>query len=298
MNNNDWLFFKVLAEEKNITKAAKRLYITQPSLTEKIKKLEKELNIKLIIRQPRGIVLTQAGELISYYAAKSLADYRKVLDQLSEIQNEEISGYVRLGCSNVFAKNRMPELISDFHKNYPKVHVSLKTGFSQNLYRDFLHGELQIAIIRDSHNWSQSKYLIWQEALCIISAVPLDLETLPKYAYIHYHTEGPLQYVLDDWWYTRYTKQPNLISSIDSMDICMDMVARGVGYTVLSESNALSRPNLYKYSLRLENGALITKGTWMFHRDECKNILAVQAFIDFVLKKYPPQEVEKNNNFL
>ena len=289
MNNNDWLFFKILSEERNITKAAKRLYITQPSLTEKIKKMESDLNVKLINRLPRGITLTPAGEMLAEYAAQSLADYRNLLNQFSEIKNEEIAGNISLGCSNVFAKNRLPELLAAFHKTYPKVHVKLKTGFSQQLYRDFLHGELQIIIIRDSLNWSQQKYLIWLEPLCIISATPLDLENLHKVPYIHYHTEVPLQYVLDEWWYIHHNKKPNLISSIDSMDICMDMVESGIGYTILSESNALTRPHLYKYPLCLENGEPVLKETWMFHRSECKNIQALQAFINIVLEKYPPQ---------
>ena len=279
----------MLAEERNITKAAKRLYITQPSLTEKIKKVENDLNIKLINRQSRGIALTPAGEMLAQYAAQSLADYRKLLEQLSEMQNEEVSGSIRLGCSNVFAKSRLPELLADFHKAYPKVQVSLKTGFSQHLYRDFLHGELQIIIIRDSHNWSQSKYMIWKEPLCIISATPLDPKNLTQIPYIHYHTETPLQYVLDEWWYIHYDKKPNLVSSIDSMDICMDMVENGVGYTVLSESNTLRKPHLYKYPLRLENGAIVLKETWMFHRYDCTKILALQTFIEFVLGKYPQQ---------
>lgn len=291
MNNNDWLFIKILSEEKSITKAAKKLFITQPSLTEKIKKVEKELNIKLFVRQPHGIELTPAGEAIAQYAKKALNEYRTIREKVADMKEDEISGFIRIGCSNVFAKSRLPGLLIAFNKHYPQVQVTVKTGWSQNLYRDFLHGELQVAIIRDSHNWNQNMYLIWHEALCIISAVPLDMKNLPAQPYIHYNTEGPLQYIIDDWWHSHYERGPHLLCSIDAMDICLEMVRQGAGYTVLSESNDINYKGLYKYPLMINRKEAICKDTWMFTRKRQENIQPVNAFIDMALQLYPPLDM-------
>ena len=288
MNNHDWIFLKTLGEELNLTKAAKKLFISQPAMTDKIKKLEKEFGCQLIVRKPRGIEFTSEGEIMVQYARKALTDYYDMKDDLASLQKDDLRGFLRIGCSNVFAKYHLPKLISDFHILYPKVEINFKSGFSQTLYRDFLRGEAHLAIVRGDHLWSEAKYLLWQEPLCLFSATPVDMEKLPELPYIHYVTDPGLQTVYDDWWFCHYRKKPHVITDNDAMDTVMKMVQGHVGYTILSDSCGQDFPELYKYPLKMRNNEVIFRKTWLYHRNNYESISVLKAFVDFVLKRYPP----------
>lgn len=287
MNDNDWLFLKILSEEKNITKAAKKLYVSQPALTEKIKKIEKQFKIQLIIRHPRGIEFTPEGEIIVDYAKRSLDELRKTYDLLSSME-KEVSGNLRIACSNVFAKYHLPQLLSKFHEAYPKAEIHFMSGYSQNLYQQFLSGNAQLAIVRGDHLWNEGKHLLWQEPLCLFSAEPVDLKNLPSLPYIRYNTDPPLQAIYDDWWYNHFTVKPNTVTEVDALDTCMKLVSYKLGYTLLSESCGIDMPQLYKYPLTTQKGDIIYRKTWLYHRHNYQNISVVKAFIDLLLASYPP----------
>ena len=288
MNNNDLLFLKILADEHNLTKTAKKLFISQPAITDKIKKLEKEFGTKLIIRKPRGIEFTPEGDILAQYAIRTLKEFEKTKDLITNMHTDELHGSLHISCSNVFAKYHLPKLLSDFQKLYPKVEITFKSGFSTNLYRDFLRGESQLAILRGDHLWSQEKKLLLQEPLCIFSAFPLDLDNLPEVPYIHYSTDPNLQTLLDEWWGNNYQKKPHIVTDIDSMDTGMKLVQNGLGYTILSESCGSDTPGLYKYPLKLLNKDIIYRKTWLYYRSDCNSSRIVKTFIYFILKKYRP----------
>ena len=82
MDTKDCTILKTLAEENNITYAARRLFMTQPALSERIKKLEKEFNCPIINRQARGVEFTYQGQRLVRYAEDLLNSYTSVRQEL------------------------------------------------------------------------------------------------------------------------------------------------------------------------------------------------------------------------
>lgn len=74
MNLNLYRVFYYVAKEKSITKAAKKLYISQPAISKSLKKLEEELNIELFFRNLNGVELTEAGKVLYFYIEKAYKD--------------------------------------------------------------------------------------------------------------------------------------------------------------------------------------------------------------------------------
>ena len=292
MNNNDWLFLKILAEEKNVTKAAKRLFISQPAMTDKIKKLEKELNIPLVIRKPRGIEFTPEGNIVAQYAVKALHDYDAMKEQLVNTSQDEIRGNLKIAVSNVFAKYMLPKLIMEFRKLYPLVDISFKTGISQVVYQEFLCGDAHLAIARGTRIWGQIKHLIWRESVCLFSSAPVDIEKLAGAPFIKYQTDPSMQAVIDDWWFCHFHRRPNIIAEVDAMDTGLKMVEQGVGYAIFSESCAAESSKLYSYPLTLTNGQVVYRDTWLYYRHGYEENLALKAFIEYLLTKYPALEAK------
>lgn len=156
MDDKDFLLIKTLYEEQNITHTAKKLFISQPAISDRLKRLEAEFGCQLFIRQPRGILFTSQGEMLVQYVNEADERYQKIRSALAKPVGKAF-GSLSIACSNVFAKYHMPSLLSEFKKKYPAIDISLKSGFSTNRYKDFLEGRFHVCIIRGEHNWSEHK---------------------------------------------------------------------------------------------------------------------------------------------
>lgn len=95
MEERDWLILKTLYEQKNITKTAKILYISQPTLTARIKQIEESLGTKLLYRGNKGITFTETGEYTVKFAEKILGELQDFRETITNMQ-EDVAGTLRI----------------------------------------------------------------------------------------------------------------------------------------------------------------------------------------------------------
>lgn len=118
-------YFLTVAKMQNITHAAQKLHITQPTLSRQLKQLEDELGVQLLIRGKREITLTAEGRMLEHHAR----DILTLIDQTtSEIQNfnqHELNGTINLGYVESKVSFFVDDLIADFQKQFP--HVKFQT---------------------------------------------------------------------------------------------------------------------------------------------------------------------------
>ena len=91
MDHKDWEILKMLSEEKNVTKAAERLYISQPALTYRLKNMEKEFGTKLVVRNPNGILLTHQGEYLLAYALEMIQKLQDTKERIKNMENKVLT---------------------------------------------------------------------------------------------------------------------------------------------------------------------------------------------------------------
>lgn len=289
MNSSDIDLFKTLYEEKNITHTAKRLFISQPALSHRLRNLEKEFDCTLVLRQPRGITFTPEGERLYAYCLQQEKDYQAIRAELSSFQSRP-AGSISIACSNVFSKYHMPKLLSQFKAVYPQVEIHLRSGFSQHLYRDFREGKFQLCIVRGDRNWEEEKRFLWQDPICAFSKGPLDLTKLPSFPYIHYTTDPAMQDLLDDWWYAHFSQPPMTTIETDAMDTSLKMVQQGLGFTFLTQSCGQDTPGLQAQILTDSKGNPLIRETWLYYRKDYTKLSRLKAFIDFITQAYPLAE--------
>lgn len=145
-----------LASTSNFSKAADRLYITQPALSQQINVLEEELGLKLFRRTTRKVTLTETGE-------EFVRGAREVLDRVEELQRtmalrrREVGGTLSVGLLSTLSHLNITEYISSFHKVYPNIHIDLQVAWSSELINRVLDRELDAAItnihIYPAINW-------------------------------------------------------------------------------------------------------------------------------------------------
>ena len=109
MYNIDWLILKTLSEEKSISKTAEKLFISQPAITRRLKRLEQELHTTIIIRTPLGINFTSEGIIVLNYAKQALQSFQNLTELLQTKQGIP-RGTLQIGVSRRFANKELPEI--------------------------------------------------------------------------------------------------------------------------------------------------------------------------------------------
>ena len=140
-------YFRAIVEEGNITGAAKRLFMTQPSLSQQLMLLENELAVKLVERGGRKIRLTEAGCLLNDRAGLMLDLLHATATELKEL-HEGYRGTLAIGTIASSGVTLLPDLIRDFHANYPNVKFQLREGDTNSILDLLNNGVIEIGIVR------------------------------------------------------------------------------------------------------------------------------------------------------
>lgn len=144
-------YFLAIAEQGQITSAAKRLNMAQPPLSQQLKLLEDELGVKLVERGSRKIELTDAGQILRNRAEQILELTDATIKELRDF-NSGVQGTLSIGAVSSSGATLLPDRIYRFHKNYPDINFEVWEG---NTYRilDILNsGIIEIGIVRTPFN--------------------------------------------------------------------------------------------------------------------------------------------------
>ncbi|NEA59054.1 LysR family transcriptional regulator [Streptomyces sp. SID13666] len=139
-------YFAAVADLRHFTRAAESVHVAQPSLSQQIRALERELGAELFHRARGHITLTDAGEVLLPLARRILADAETARREVQEVAHLQ-RGRVRLGAPPSLCASLVPDVLKDFHWRYPGVDLVVHEDGSQDLVRVLAAGELDLALI-------------------------------------------------------------------------------------------------------------------------------------------------------
>ena len=137
-------YFLAASEELNFTKAAKRLYISQQSLSNHISNLEKEFGIALFNRTV-PLTLTYAGQVLKERAKQMLDLREETYKEIADIK-DFTRGQLTIGMSHTRGRRILPEILPVYQERFPGIELHLKEGNSTELDADLLHGDVDLII--------------------------------------------------------------------------------------------------------------------------------------------------------
>lgn len=149
-------YFLAIAQEKNITKAAEVLHISQPSLSKQIIDLENELGKKLFIRSKRGIDLTREGTIL-YKRAKEIIELLNKTEKEISLESEKINGEISIGGG--IGTDFILKKIKYFSKKYPNVYYQLFSGGAEDVLEKLDNGSLDFGILIEPVDNSKYEYI-------------------------------------------------------------------------------------------------------------------------------------------
>ena len=137
---------KAVATEKNFTKAAEVLYLSQPSLSKQIKTLEKNLDILLINRENNKVSLTENGKVFLQYSERILALCEESCRALIDLKNGD-RGNLAVGASQTIGTYLMPRVLALFAQNYPQIDLKVQVNSTRLIANNVLNREIDIAVV-------------------------------------------------------------------------------------------------------------------------------------------------------
>ncbi|MCX4816989.1 LysR substrate-binding domain-containing protein [Streptomyces sp. NBC_01239] len=139
-------YFVAVAETRHFTRAADLVHVAQPSLSQQIKALERELGADLFLRARGNITLTDAGEALLPLARRILADADTARHEVQELAQLR-SGRIRLGATPSLCTGLLPDVLRAFHDRYPGIRLLIEEGGSHDLVRELARGALDLALV-------------------------------------------------------------------------------------------------------------------------------------------------------
>lgn len=138
-------YFLVVARTGNIKKASEQLYVTQPTLTTAIKKLEDDLGVPLFVRRSKGVELTEYGEVFLSYVEDQQS---KELDLFHKIQDmyQREKGKLKIGVGDVWWESFVRQAIVKYHETYTNSSLYIEFGSNLSLMQHLIQGDIDLFI--------------------------------------------------------------------------------------------------------------------------------------------------------
>lgn len=230
--------FETVAKLGSISQAARELQYAQSNITMKIQQLESDLQTTLFYRHNRGTTLTAKGNMLLTYT-------KKIFDLIEETKsvmqdNQFPSGPLAIGSMETTAAVRLPSLLANYHKDYPDVDLTLKTGSTEQNIQAVLQYELDGAFVAGpiEHPELNEKELIEEELTIITDTIhpPISsIQDIQTRTLLVFHAGCTYRAKLEQWLHQEKVI-PNKIMEFGTLDAIIGCVAAGLGISMLPQS--------------------------------------------------------------
>ncbi len=286
MRLEDYELLVTLHQTKNLTQAAREVFMTQPALTKRLQIVEKEYGCTIVDRTNKGLVFTTCGEYLVQQAYRICEFQRQTQQRVREL-NEEQSNEICIGSPITFTKHYLPNLLRHFNIAHPDIKFQINVDHSSSIPHHIKIGNAQCGFMFGDVGHSFNAYRMDTQACYAISSKKLDFANLPDEPLILYsRNEATTESVLK-WWYEHNKVNPKVGMTVSDLDTAMCMVRVGFGYCIaFCRDNYSMAKNLFRIPLYNTNGTPFTRNTWFLYPDENKVSENVKTFISFVVREY------------
>ena len=240
---------KAVSAEKNFTKAAELLHLSQPSLSKQIKTLEKNLDILLINREKNKISLTENGKVFLQYSERILALCEESCRALMDLKNGE-RGNLTVGASQTIGIYLLPRVLALFAQNYPQINLKVQVNSTRIIAKNVLNREIDIAVVGGDIPNDLKKNLLVENfvedefSLIISKSHPfatkktITKEDLYHLNFITLNSNSTIRKFIDNILIQHQieTKQLKIIMQLNSIEGIKTAVSLGLGAAFVSSS--------------------------------------------------------------
>ena len=230
-------------QHRHFTKAAEQCFVTQPTLSAMIQKLEEELDVKIFDRTRQPIAPTPIGVHILQQAKEILVQVDN-MKQIIQEQKEEVGGSFHIGVLPTIAPYLLPRFFQDMVKKYPKLNITVSEMKTPDIKRALLTGEIDAGILAELNDMEMYNHthLFYEEFYAYVAR---EEELSAKSTIKSSELKGEMLWLLDEghcfrdqmvrFCHINPERNDNLTYQLGSMETFMRMVEKGEGITFVPE---------------------------------------------------------------
>lgn len=251
-------YFLAIADSGSLTKAAEQLYVSQPSLSQYLKRLETSLGVELFDHKSSPLKLTYTGERYYNYVKKVKQLDENVQKEFRDIQ-EQTGGRLRLGVAFWRGACLLPDIFPTFHKAYPDIRLELLEGRSSQLESALMNDKIDIAVLnlpRTLHYDKLGCEILCEERILLAAPTqhPYTQSLLQNCRVLGGHPVAPLdmlrhmpllltkpgQNLTHEVTYAlnKHQLEPDILLETGNLTTAINLTAQGMGCTFVPEEGA------------------------------------------------------------
>ncbi|SHJ54190.1 selenium metabolism-associated LysR family transcriptional regulator [Tepidibacter formicigenes] len=242
--------FIIIAKYKSFSKAAKELFLTQPTISNHIQNLEKELGTILINRNNKNISLTKAGEILYTHALEILNSRKKALYNLKEYEGK-IEGIIEFASSSIPEAYILPKVIKSFNNEFPDAKFTISHYDSQDAIEEILDEKIHFGFVGTKIPNSQIEYIeLIKDELVLIT--PYDYKIPSSNGYVSIESiknenlimrkegSGTRKVIVNSLKKNNLSLNDfNIIAHVESNEATKEMVRAGLGLSIVSNKSVI-----------------------------------------------------------
>jgi len=231
-SNIDISYFLEVASTLNVSRAAERIGITQPSLSMSLKRLETAVGTQLLVRSKSGVQLTQAGEFFAQRGKSLLQEWDSI--RSGTLRHEsELMGRFSLGCHVAVARYTLPEFLPGFLKENPKIEIQLEHDLSRKITEQVISYRIDFGIVVNPvshpdlviHELCKDRVTVWGKEGRVSDTLIYDPSLQQTQSILHKLEAKKIRF------------RRSVTSS--SLEVIADLAAQGAGTAILPTRVAL-----------------------------------------------------------
>jgi DNA-binding transcriptional LysR family regulator len=295
---------KAVATEKNFTKAAEILYLSQPSLSKQIKTLENNLDILLLNRENNKISLTENGKVFLQYSERILALCEESCRALVDLKNGD-RGNLTVGASQTIGTYLMPRVLALFAQNYPQIDLKVQVNSTRIIAKHVVNRDIDIAVVggevpnelkknlKIEHFVEDELSLIIPKSHPFAKKKTINKEDLYHLNFITLNSNSTIRKFIDNILIQNNieTKQLKIIMQLNSIEAIKTAVSLGLGAAFVSSSAIEKEIELQTVEIITIENIKITRTLSIISNPECYKS---QAFVVFYSELYNLKNTVKN----
>jgi len=282
---------KAVATEKNFTKAAEILYLSQPSLSKQIKTLENNLDILLLNRENNKISLTENGKVFLQYSERILALCEESCRALVDLKNGD-RGNLTVGASQTIGTYLMPRVLALFAQNYPQIDLKVQVNSTRIIAKHVVNRDIDIAVVggevpnelkknlKIEHFVEDELSLIIPKSHPFAKKKTINKEDLYHLNFITLNSNSTIRKFIDNILIQNNieTKQLKIIMQLNSIEAIKTAVSLGLGAAFVSSSAIEKEIELQTVEIITIENIKITRTLSIISNPECYKSQAFAVF--------------------
>ena len=285
--------FLEVVRQQSFSRAAEKLYRTQPAISAQIRLLEQECGHKLFDRLGRKIFLTRSGEVLFEYGQQIVSLHRETLQRVREAEGS-VGGKLSVGANEATCLYVLPQVFAEFKRQYPQVGISIYRNFSHKILQKLSENQIDVGIVTLPITQDNLKMIpVFEDEVQVV--VPaghpfakrssVKLEEMAGEPLI-FPKGGHTREMLDKLFH-KFRDRLQISMELASVESIKKFVGAGLGISLLSASYAQMETKSGILKLVPLQGPRIVRKLGLVYRTDRHLSRAAQGFAEIISGRYP-----------